>query len=114
MVLAPKWAVNGLARYVWHAWSDSEMNLQLHASSSSSVYFDNLNSPAVREGGHSVADARLGWTGVNKHIQVAAFVDNLANKRYRIYALDLTSLLGYVQNVYNKPRTVGVSLMYQL
>jgi iron complex outermembrane receptor protein len=114
MVLAPKWAVNGLARYWWHTWTESEMSLQLDASNSSSVYFDNLNSPAAREGGHSLAGARLGWASSEKHMQVAAFVDNLANKRYRIYAGDLTSLLGYVADVYNKPRTVGVSVMYQL
>jgi hypothetical protein len=27
---------------------------------------------------------------------------------------DSVSLLDYVQDIYNKPRTVGVSLMYQL
>jgi iron complex outermembrane recepter protein len=112
MVLAPNLSVNGLVSYSWEAWAGSEMRSQLTASSRSSVYFDNLNSPALREGGHSVADARLAWASGDKHWQVAGLVENLTDKRYRLYAFDLTSLLGYVQNLYNKPRTLEVSLMF--
>jgi iron complex outermembrane receptor protein len=112
MVLAPNLSLNGLASYSWDAWASSEMSLQVTASSRSSVYFDNLNSPALREGGVSVADARLAWVSGDKHWQVAGLVENLTDKRYRLYAFDLTSLLGYVQNLYNKPRTFELSLMF--
>jgi iron complex outermembrane recepter protein len=114
MVLAPKFTLNGLARYSWGTWAGSEMRLQVDANSSSSVYFDNLNSPALREGGHGVADALLGWTSGDRHWQVTGTVQNLADKRYRIYAFDLTSLLGYVQDLYDKPRTFEASVMYKL
>jgi iron complex outermembrane recepter protein len=113
MVLAPRWSMNGVTRYWWNGWSDGKMNLQLDASNSSSVYFDNLNSPALREGGHTLADLRLGWASADQHWQLAGYVDNLTDRRYRIYASDLTSLLGYVQDLYNKPRTFGASLLYQ-
>lgn len=87
------------------------MSLQLDASSISSVCFDNLNSPAVHEGGHSFAHLRLGWVSADKQLQVAGFVENLTDKRYRLYAGDLASLLGYVQDLYDKPRTFALSLM---
>jgi outer membrane receptor protein involved in Fe transport len=90
------------------------MSLQGDASSSSSVYFDNLNSPALREGGHSLADVRLEWTRGDKRWQIIGLVQNVADKRYRVYAFDLTSQLGYVQDLYNKPRTFELSLMYRL
>ena len=112
MVLAPRWSMNGVARYWWSAWS-GKMSAQLDASNSSSVYFDNLNSPALREDGHTVAGMRLGWGSADQHWNVAGTIDNLADRRYRIYAFDLTSLLGYVQDVYNKPRTFGLSVLYQ-
>ena len=113
MVLAPRMELNGLARYSWDTWASSEMSLQLDASSSTSVYFDNLNSPGLREGGHSLAGGRIEWTSGDKHWQVAGLVENLTDKRYRIYAFDVTSLLGYVQDLYNKPRTYEASLMYK-
>ena len=47
------------------------------------------------------------------HWQIAGSVNNLTDKRYRLAAFDLTSLLGYVQDVYNKPRTFAVSLMFK-
>jgi outer membrane receptor protein involved in Fe transport len=56
---------------------------------------------------------RLGWGSADQHWNVAGTVDNLADRRYRIYAFDLTSLLGYVQDLYNKPRTFGLSVLYQ-
>jgi iron complex outermembrane receptor protein len=112
MVLAPEWATNGVARYSWNAWGGSEMSLQLDGSASTSVFFDNLNQPALREGGHTLADVRLEWRSANKHWLVAGAVQNLTDKRYRIYAFDLTSLLGYVQELYNRPRTVEASLRY--
>ena len=62
MVLAPTLTLNGRARYSWDAWAGTQMSLQLDASSRSSVYFDNLNSPALREGGQSLADLHLVWT----------------------------------------------------
>jgi iron complex outermembrane receptor protein len=113
MVLAPRWSMNGVSRYWWKGWADGKMSLQLDASNSSSVYFDNLNSPALREGGHTLTDLRLGWASADQHWQLAGFVDNLTDRRYRLYAFDLTSLLGYVQELYNKPRTFGASLLYQ-
>jgi iron complex outermembrane recepter protein len=112
MVLAPTLSLNALARYSWDTWAGSEIGLQLDASSNSSVFFDNLNQPALREGGHTVADSRLEWVSGNRHWQVAGSVQNLTEKRYRIYAFDLTALLGYVQEIYNRPRTFEVSLMY--
>jgi iron complex outermembrane recepter protein len=113
MVLAPKLSLYGLARYSCDTWAVSEMSLQLDAPSITSVYFDSLNSPALREGGHTVADLRLGWACGDKHWQVAGLVENLTDKRYRLYAFDLTSLLGYVQDLYDKPRTFVGSLMFR-
>ena len=112
MVLAPRWSMNGVVRYWWSAWT-GKMSVQLDASNSSSVYFDNLNSPALREDGHTIAGLRLGWGSADQHWNVAGNVDNLGDRRYRVYAFDLTSLLGYVQDLYNKPRTFEISFLYR-
>jgi iron complex outermembrane receptor protein len=61
-----------------------------------------------------LADLRLGWTREDKRWQITGFVQNVADRRYRIYAFDLTSQLGYVQDLHNKPRTFELSLMYRL
>ena len=40
---------------------------------------------------------------------LAAFVDNLTDEEYRVYAFDSSLFAGVVAAVYGKPRTWGVS-----
>jgi iron complex outermembrane receptor protein len=110
MVLAPEVSFNGMARYTWDLAGGASIAAQLDGSYSSSVYFDNLNSPALEEGSYFKANTRLSWLSSDGAWEAAAWVRNLTDEEYRIYAFDLTGDLGYVQDTYNAPRTYGVTV----
>ena len=83
---------------------------QIDGNYSSDVYFDNLNSPGLKEDGYAKLNARLSWMSPDDRWEVAAWAQNLTDERYRIYAFDLTADLGYIQDTYHAPRTYGASV----
>jgi len=57
-------------------------------------------------------DFRLEWHSQDAHWQVAAFVNNLADKRYYTIGYDLSTVTGSDSLVPGKPRWFGVELRY--
>lgn len=110
MVIAPDVSINAMARYTWDLAGDSAVAAQVDASYSSDVFFDNLNQPGLKEDAYTKLNARLSWLSGDERWEIAAWVKNLTDEVYRIYAFDLTADLGYVQEVYAAPRTYGVSV----
>ena len=74
------------------------------------MFFDNLNQPGLKEDAYTKLNARLSWLSSDERWEIAAWVKNLTDEVYRIYAFDLTADLGYIQEVYAAPRTYGVSV----
>jgi iron complex outermembrane receptor protein len=109
MVLAPDFAANAMARYTVDLANGGNLAFQLDANYSSSVYFDNLNQPGLKEGPSYQLNGRVSWIPV-KSWELAAWAKNMTNQVYRIYAFDLTQTLGYIQEAYHAPRTIGASL----
>jgi iron complex outermembrane receptor protein len=110
MPQAPKWSVNAQARYQWSA-LDSTWSIEADAKADTPYYFSSFNSPADREPGHTVANARVGYTNKKGNIDVALFCRNLNNKLYRVYDLDLSSA-SIIVPVYAPPRWWGGSITY--
>jgi iron complex outermembrane receptor protein len=69
-----------------------------------------LNSPGLKEGAYTKLNARLSWLSSDERWEVAAWVKNLTDEAYRIYAFDLTADLGYIQDTYHAPRMYGVTV----
>ncbi|MGL5627549.1 MAG: TonB-dependent siderophore receptor [Plesiomonas shigelloides] len=67
-------------------------------------YFDGDNT--LRQGSYSTTDLRLGWQATER-INVAAYLDNMFDRRYRTYGF-LSGTTGYAQ--VNVGRTVGVDV----
>jgi len=111
MPQAPKWSVNAAARYEWHA-LDGVVSVGVDAKWDDDQYFTMLNAPVDFEPAHTVANARVGYATLDNRWEVAAFVRNLADRRYRVYNLDL-SPLGLNQSVYAPPRLWGATLAYR-
>jgi len=109
MVLAPKFSANAMARYTWDLASGGIVAFQIDGNYSTSVFFDNLNQPGLKEGSSYKLNSRISWMPEDSW-EVAAWVKNMTNNINRIYAFDLTSDLGYIQEAYHAPRTFGVSL----
>jgi iron complex outermembrane receptor protein len=107
---APKWTVNALARYEWHA-ANGRFSAQVDTKWNAQQYLENINAPADLEAAYAVTNLRLGYASAQRW-DVSAWVRNVANKYYRVYNLDLAGL-GYEESVYGPPRWYGVTFAYQ-
>ena len=80
---------------------------------SSSFCFTVLCAPVEEEDSYTVTNARVGYDSDSGRWGVAAFVNNLFEEEYRVYAFDSSLFAGVVAGVYGKPRWYGVSATYR-
>lgn len=109
---APHFSGNGLARYEFGVGSGTVL-FQSDVQYSSRSCFTVLCAPVEHERAYAVTGARVGYSGSGGTWDVAAFVDNLFERRYRVYAYDASLSDGTVAGVYARPRLWGVSATYR-
>lgn len=96
-------SVNGTIDTAWGA-----LMPRLALNAVGPQYFDGDNT--LRQGSYVTTDLRLGWQATER-INVAAYINNLLDRRYRTYAfLNGTTALAQV----NEGRTVGVDVRVDL
>ena len=81
-------------------------------SFSKRVCFTVLCAPVEREESYTVGNARISYDS-NSAWSIAAFVNNVTEEEYRVYAFDSSLFSGVVAGVYAKPRTYGLSATYR-
>ncbi|HEX6572252.1 MAG TPA: TonB-dependent receptor [Steroidobacteraceae bacterium] len=109
---APEFSGNLLARYEFAA-GPGMLGIQGDAQYSGKFCFTVLCAPVEEEDAYTVANARIDYTGANGRWSVAAFVNNLTEEEYRVYAFDSSLFSGVVAGVYAKPRWYGLSATYR-
>ena len=107
---APKWTVNALARYEWPAPGGNWL-AQVDAKWNAAQSLENINGPDDAQPSYAVINLRAGYSTTSSW-EIAAYAKNVANKYYRVYSLDLSSL-GYTESVYGLPRQIGVDFRYR-
>src|SRR5262245_21280244 len=105
---APDFSANALARYEFPL-GQGTLAIQGDVLYSDDFCFTVLCAPVEAEDGYTVANARLGYTSPDGRWDVAGFVNNLFEEKYRVYAFDSSLFSGVVAGVYAKPRTWGVT-----
>jgi iron complex outermembrane receptor protein len=109
---APEFSANALARYEFEAFGGT-IGLQGDMLYSSEFCFTVLCAPVEEEGSYTVFNARVGYDSGNGHWSVAAFVDNVTEEEYRVYAFDSSLFAGVVAGVYGRPRWYGLTATYR-
>ena len=99
---------NAMARYEFD-FAGGTASLQADALWTSKFCFTVLCAPVERENGYHVENIRIGYASADKRWEVAAYINNLFEERYRAYAFDSSLFAGLVAGVYAKPRTWGVT-----
>jgi iron complex outermembrane receptor protein len=112
MPQAPNFSGNALARYEFPM-GGGHASVQADVQYTDKFCFTVLCAPVEREGAYSVANARIGYAADDGRWEVAAFVDNLFEEAYRVYAFDSSLYAGVVAAVYGKPRTYGLTATYR-
>ncbi len=109
---APAMSANALARYEFPLLGGMGF-VQTDAQYSAKFCFTVLCAPVEREASYTVVNARAGYTAADGRWDVAAYVDNVNEEQYRVYAFDSSLFAGVVAGVYAKPRTFGISATYR-
>jgi len=76
----------------------------------SGSFFETNNAPDDYEPGRTIGNVRVSYAILDGKVEVAGFVNNVTDKWYRVYNLDLAGLLGSTNQTYAKPRTWGASV----
>lgn len=76
-----------------------------------SQYFDLSNAPITREPDYVVLDARLAYQVGGSGPELFLSVTNIADKVYRMYAIDVASL-GFSQIMYAQPRRIAAGVRW--
>lgn len=108
-VMAPKWVTNGSIRKDF-AVGAGTLSAMWNFDYLSDRYSSIDNNPATYVSESLVHNARLTYTREDLGIEFAAFVSNISDKQRQTMVYDLISTGGYTLNVYDKPRTWGVSV----
>lgn len=90
---------------------DGDLSFQFSGNYQSRIYFDVLNSPAVREPAYGTGDVRVGYKGGDGAWEIAGWVRNIWDQQYSVMRLDV-SALGFAQSVLARPRTYGLTFQY--
>ncbi len=113
MPQAPKLSIGGLVRYEAPV-GEGTLALQTDWKYDSSQYFSTFNAPVDRQAGRIVGNARVTYNFGEKKWEVAGFVTNLTDKKYKLYNLDLSGPFGFTQQTYARPRWFGASITRRL
>jgi len=109
---APPFSANALARYEFPLGAGTA-SVQGDMYYTDDFCFTTLCAPVEKEKSYTVANARIGYAAPDGRWQVAAFVNNLFEEEYRVYAFDSSLFSGVVAGVYGKPRTWGVTATWR-
>lgn len=105
---APGFSGNALARYEFSL-GGGTATVQADVQYSGKFCFTVLCAPVEQERAYTVANGRIGFADEDGRWEIAAFVNNAFNRKYRAYAFDSSLFAGLVAGVYAKPRTWGVT-----
>ena len=108
---APKWSIGGRIQYAIPV-GPGDITVQTDWKYDSFQYFSTFNAPIDREPGRVIGNARIAFKTNDEHWEVAAFANNITNKQYRVYNLDLSTALGISQQTFARPRWIGGSVTY--
>lgn len=106
----PDFSVNYLARYNFDALGGN-IALQLDGAYYDEQYLEASNGAGTLQDAYGVHNARVSWEGLDDGaLRVSAWVKNLADEEYKVYALDL-GILGATAT-YAPPQMYGMTASY--
>lgn len=108
---APSFSGNAMIRYDFDL-AGGTASFQADSMFSSSTCFTVMCAPVEEEGAYHVENLRLGFEPGDGRLSVSVFVNNLFERKYRVYAFDGSLFWGDSLGVYAKPRTWGVNVRY--
>jgi iron complex outermembrane receptor protein len=108
----PKWSFGGSVSYEIPVQSGNLL-LSTNWKYNSGQYFTAFNAPIDYEHPYAVGNVRVGFTPRNNKWELAAFVNNVTDRRYRNFDFDNSATLGSGESVFAAPRWYGGQATYR-
>jgi iron complex outermembrane receptor protein len=108
---APEFSLGWMARYEVSIGAGS-LAFQTDWKYDSAQFFSTFNAPIDHEGARTVGNSRISYKSDNG-VEVAVFANNILDKAYRIYNLDLSGPLGISNQAFARPRWIGASVSFR-
>ena len=106
---APSVSLNGLARYGFEV-GNGELSFQVDGNYNGSQFLEVTNPASSKEDGYFVGNARIAYA-MDNGVTAALWSKNITDTEYRVYSLDVAGApQPFINDVYARPRTYGVSL----
>lgn len=104
-----KWSGNVSATFRQPV-AGGEISLQGDLRYSGSSFYSISNFDSTRIPDFAVVDVRLSWTDASEDWTLSAFVENLADRRYKTVGFDFSTLFGGSVEAYGRPQWFGGSV----
>ncbi|MCE7795152.1 TonB-dependent receptor [Sphingobium sufflavum] len=108
---APRFSGTAHARYDWRV-PGGTASLATGWRHESGQYLTPFNAAVDHVPAHLVGDVRLAWQGSASPLGFALFVNNVTDRRYRLFDIDFSQNFGFVQSSFARPRWIGFSISY--
>jgi iron complex outermembrane recepter protein len=112
-VVSPEWNLNAMVRYEWPMLG-GYMAVQADSVYVDDVIFALTGLETVQQDGYVVTNLSVSYTTEDRKWLATAFVDNVADKEYKVQTFDLSGpdVFGMTEQYYGRPQWWGVSLQY--
>jgi iron complex outermembrane receptor protein len=108
---APRVSGNAMIRYDFDLGPNSAY-VQADGLYSGKSCYTVLCAPVEREGAYALLNGRIG-VNLDNGLELRAFVENITNTKYRLYAVDTAAISGTVISGYAMPRVWGIGATYR-
>jgi outer membrane receptor protein involved in Fe transport len=112
LIAAPKFSVSGVVDYEIPLSRWGSLVPQFSFSWKSRTYLDPSQSELISQPSHALLNARLAYRTPSGQIEVAFWIENFTDERYKIDVFDVSRELDMVTEVYGYPRSFGITASY--
>ena len=109
--IAPPVSFNGLGRYTWPAFGGN-LAIQADFNYVDGHCFAVICNLTEDEDSYIVGNGRISYTTQDEKWEVSAFVRNIADEEYRVFAAD-SSFAGFSTSIFGNPRWFGGTVSYR-
>lgn len=106
---APEWTANAAAQYVQPLDDYGELLARVDVAYTAENFPDARNTPSLRQRGHVLVNARIGWASPDERYSVALYARNLFDTKFIVNGFDVSAFEGSVLAIPSQPREVGIT-----
>jgi iron complex outermembrane receptor protein len=112
LIAAPEWSLSGVVEYQIPLSRWGSLVPQYDFSYRSKIYLDPQHADPISQDPYTLQNARLAYRTPDGRIEVAAWVRNITDERYKIDVFDFSRDFSTILEVWGDPRTYGVTTSY--